>query len=121
MALIMTNTQGRGERRSLRLWMNIPVRISGKNADDNEFSEDTETTLVNTHGCLVFLYEPVKIGTHLALRHRGTNEEQDCRVVSQRKAPDKGMHFGIEFVASSPNFWGVEFPPDKWPEEQSAQ
>ena len=114
-ALIMPDAQTRTERRSLRLWMSIPVGVSGKNATGKNFTEDTETTVVNAHGGLLFLYEPVKIGTNIALTNRATNEEQTCRVVSMRKASDKGMHVGIEFLLPSPNFWGAEFPPDNWP------
>ena len=39
----MSKVHIRTERRSLRLWINIPVRASSKNADGKEFSEDTET------------------------------------------------------------------------------
>jgi hypothetical protein len=115
MALIMSDAQIRTERRSLRLWMSIQVCVSGKNIDGENFSEDTETTVVNAHGGLLFLYQPVKIRADIVLTNRVTNEEQACRVVSLRKASDKGMHVGIEFLLPSPHFWGLEFPPDNWP------
>lgn len=111
----MPQAQIRTERRSLRIWMSIPVCVSGKNVDGKNFSEDTETVVVNTHGCLLFLYEPLKAGTKVTLTNRVTNEEQVCRVAGLRKASYKGMHVGIEFLSSSPNFWGIEFPPDNWP------
>lgn len=113
----MSQAQIRTERRSLRLWMSIPVSVSGKNADGKNFREDTEPVVVNRHGGLLFLYQPVKVGTNVTLTNRVTNEEQACRVASLRRASDKGMHVGIEFLLSSPSFWGVEFPPDNWPAE----
>jgi len=56
----MSKVHIRTERRSLRLWINIPVRASSKNADGKEFSEDTETIVINAHGGLFFLHQSVK-------------------------------------------------------------
>ena len=110
----------RTERRSLRLWMSIPVRASGKNVDGKNFSEDTETIVVNAHGGLFCLHQPVKIRTDIVLTNLGTKEEQLCRVVTLGDSSDKGMRVGIEFLSPSPGFWGVEFPPDDWHTDQNS-
>lgn len=114
-AWIMSKVQIRTERRSLRLWMSIPVRASSKNADGKNFSEDTETIVINAHGGLLFLHQPVKIRVDMLLTNLATKEEQACRVVTLRDSSDKGMRVGIEFLLPNPRFWGVEFPPDDWP------
>jgi len=113
--LIMSKAQIRTERRSLRFWMRIPVRASGKNVDGKNFSEDTQTIVVNAHGGLLFLHQPVKIRTDIVLTNLATQEEQACRVVTLRDPSDKGMHLGFEFLSPRPGFWGVDFPPDEWP------
>jgi hypothetical protein len=104
----MSKVHIRTERRSLRLWINIPVRASSKNADGKEFSEDTETIVINAHGGLFFLHQSVKIRVDIVLTNLATKEEQACRVVTLRFF-DKGMRVGIEFLSPSPGFWGVEF------------
>jgi len=108
----MSEAQIKTRRRSLRIWINIPVRASGKDADGKDFSEDTQTIVVNAHGGLLFLQQPVKVGTEFLLTNRDTKEEQPCRVVTLRgPLTDKGMDIGIEFLLPSPHFWGVDFPP----------
>jgi hypothetical protein len=108
----MSTAQIRTRRRSLRVWTSIPVRASGKDADGKNFREDTKTIVVNAHGGLLFLYQPVKVGANIVLTNRDTNEEQACRVVTLRDPSDKGMDVGIEFLLPNPSFWGLEFPPD---------
>jgi len=110
----MSRAHIRTERRSLRLWMSIPVRVSSKDADGKDFSEDTETIVVNAHGGLFCLHQSVKISAHIVLTNLVTKEEQVCRVVTLGDSSDKGTRVGIEFLSPSPGFWGVEFPPDDW-------
>jgi hypothetical protein len=111
----MSKAQIRSERRSLRLWINIQVCASGKDADGNNFREDTDTIVINAHGALLFLRQPVTIGSDIVLTNGATKEAQGCRVVTMREPSDRGMRVGVEFVSPSPRFWGVEFPPQDWP------
>ena len=90
------------------------MRASSKNADGKDFSEDTETIVINAHGGLLFLHQAVKIGADIVLTNVVTKEEQLCRVVTLGDSSDKGMRVGIEFLSPSSSFWGVEFPPDDW-------
>ena len=110
----MSRVPIRPERRSLRLWISIPVRASSKNADGQDFSEDTETIVVNAHGGLFCLRQSVKIRADIVLTNLVTQEEQLCRVVTLGDSSDKGRRVGIEFLSPSPGFWGAEFPPDDW-------
>jgi hypothetical protein len=110
----MSRVPIRTERRSLRLWISIPVRVSSKNAHGKGLGEDTETIVVNAHGGLFCLRQAVKIGADIVLTNLVTKEEQVCRVVTLGDSSDKGMRVGIEFLSPSPGFWGVEFPPDDW-------
>lgn len=111
----MLKTQIRTERRSLRFWKNIPVRAAGKNADGKNFSEETETMVVNAHGGLLSLHQPLKVRAEITLTNLATQEEQACRVVTLRDPSGKGTHVGFEFLLPSPGFWGFDFPPDEWP------
>src|SRR5262245_44454551 len=119
-AWIMSKAHIRTQRRSRRLWISIPVRASSKNADGKEFSEDTETIVINAHGGLFFLHQPVKIRADIVLVNLATKEEQVCRVVTLGDSSEKGMRVGLEFLSPSPGFWGVEFPPDDWHADQNS-
>ena len=110
----MSGVPIRTERRSLRLWISIPVRASSKNADGKDFSEDTETIVVNAHGGLFCLHQSVKIRADIVLTNLVTKEEQVCRVVTLGDSSEKGRRVGIEFLSPIPGFWGIEFPPDVW-------
>jgi len=110
----MSRVHIRTERRSLRLWISVPVRASGKSADGKDFSEDAETIVVNAHGGLFYLHQSVKIRADIVLTNLVTKEEQVCRVVTLGDPSDRGVRVGIEFLSPSPGFWGVEFPPDNW-------
>ena len=94
--------------------MSIPVRVSGKNVDGRNFSEETETAVVNAHGGLFYLHQPVNSRAEMVLTNLTSKEEQVCRVITLGEASDKGRGVGIEFLTPSPRFWGVEFPPDDW-------
>ena len=110
----MSSLRKRTERRSLRLWMSIPVRVSGRNVDGRNFSEDTETVVVNAHGGLFCLRQPMNGRAEIVLTNLVSKEEQVCRVVTLGDSSDKGTRVGIEFLSPSTHFWGVEFPPDDW-------
>lgn len=82
------------------------------------FRETTETIVVNAHGGLLYLNEPLEMGAMLLVTNPATQEEQECRVVYLGDYSDKGQRVGVEFLTPSPRFWGVEFAPGDWPPRQ---
>src|SRR6267143_7220957 len=68
-------------RRSQRVLMQVGIRISGKDAQGNDFEEFTETLAINAHGALVLLAARVTSGSAVHVRHNKTEEEQECHVV----------------------------------------
>jgi len=102
------------QRRSQRILLSVPVVVSGKHANGVPFREDTTTMVVNAHGALILLREPVIVGEVVRVTHEGTGEQLDCTV----KDIDPGQHgrpeIGIEFAHPNPRFWRVSFPPAGW-------
>jgi len=92
----------------------MPVVVAGKNARGQEFNQSSETTIVNAHGGLLHLNEPIEMGAVITLMNVATREEQKCRVVFLGDASEKGRDVGIEFLAPAPQFWAIEFPPADW-------
>jgi hypothetical protein len=41
-----------GRRRSMRVLLSVPIQVRGKNAQNQDFTEETRTLVVNAHGAL---------------------------------------------------------------------
>ena len=101
-------------RRSQRVLMQVGIRISGKDAQGNNFEEFTETLAINAHGALVLLAARVTSGSAVHVRHNKTEEEQECHVAFLGPVRGGKAEIGLEFTAPRPTFWRVAFPPEDW-------
>ena len=95
--------------------MRVRVSVSGKNTDGRKFRENTQTIVINAHGGLLYVNQPVENGSMLVLNSPVTQEEQEVRVVYVGEVCEKGQRVGVEFLTPSPHFWGVEFTPAAQP------
>lgn len=102
-------------RRSSRLFTRVPVRVAGRAVDGRKFRENSQTIVINAHGCLLYLRESVEMGCAIQISNPATEEEQECRVVFLGDSSEKGQRVGVEFLSPSPHFWGVDFAPEDWP------
>ncbi|MFZ0980086.1 MAG: PilZ domain-containing protein [Candidatus Acidiferrales bacterium] len=101
-------------RRSMRVLLSVPIRVTGKTAAKEDFEEQTRTLVVNAHGALISLQAPVAANQHLTVEHKATNESRECRVVHVGTQAAGKIQVGIEFVKPSGSFWQIDFPPDDW-------
>jgi hypothetical protein len=97
------------ERRSSRVFMRLRVAVAGKNRDGRKFRQNTETIVINSHGGLLWIAQPLKMGALLAITNAASHEEEECRVVYLGEEGDKGQRVGVEFLTPAPRFWGMEF------------
>ncbi len=111
----MPETQYEKPRRSSRVFMRVRVVAAGRNLDGRKFREACETIVVNAHGGLIYLNQPLENGAMIVLINPLTQEEQECRVVFMGDAAEKGQRVGLEFLSPAPHFWGVDFAPADWP------
>jgi hypothetical protein len=102
-------------RRSTRVFMRVRVVVAGKNSDNRRFREPCETIVINAHGGLMYLNQPLAMDAMVVLTNPFTQEEQESRVVFLGEATDKGQRVGVEFLTPAPHFWGVDFVPTDWP------
>jgi hypothetical protein len=110
----MPETQTSSERRSSRVFTRIPVQAKGRNVEGRKFRAKSQTIVINAHGGLLYLDEPLELGAELVLINPATEEEQECRIVYLGDTSDKGTRVGVEFLSPSPHFWGVEFAQRDW-------
>jgi hypothetical protein len=102
------------QRRSQRIVLSIPIIVSGQRASGSPFKERTTTLVVNAHGGLILLREPVIVGQVLTITHEGTGEELVCTVQDINPGEDKIPEIGIGFAHPNARFWRVSFPPEDW-------
>jgi hypothetical protein len=103
-----------GRRRSMRVLLSVPIVVSGDNADNQAFTEEARTLVVNAHGALIALMTRVIPDQIVTMANKATRQSLECRVVHVGSPQSGKMQLGIEFVKASPTFWQIDFPPDDW-------
>lgn len=94
-------------RRSLRSTVSIPVRVETEGFDGQPVSEDTETSVVNSHGGLVQVSWKVLSGQLLSILNLTTGEAAICRVVLVEEKRAGKIDVGFEFVKPAARFWRI--------------
>jgi hypothetical protein len=87
-------------RRSQRVLMKIPVRVSGETGPGSLFEEETHT-LANK-------------GQRLSLSNVQTRAALECVVAHIGRRESERIQVGVEFMLPNPIFWHVAFPPKDW-------
>jgi len=101
-------------RRSQRVLMTIPVRLSGKTGARSPFEEKTHTRAISAHGALILVSTQVYRGQRLTLSNLQTKAALECVVAHIDKQQNDHPHVGVEFTLPNPMFWHVAFPPKDW-------
>src|SRR5258706_311264 len=101
-------------RRSQRVLMAIPVRVSGQNVLGSAFEEETQTRAISAHGALILISAQVYRGQRLTLSNAQTKAVLEWVVAHIARPPGVHPHLGVEFALPNPVFWHVAFPPNDW-------
>jgi hypothetical protein len=101
-------------RRSQRVLMTIPVRVSGQNVLGSPFEEDTHTLAISAHGALILMLAQVYRGQRLTLSNVQTKAALECVVAHIARGHGEHAQAGVEFALPNPMFWHVAFPPKDW-------
>jgi hypothetical protein len=101
-------------RRSQRVLMKIPVRVSSQTGAASFFEEDTYTLAISAHGALIVVVAPVYRGQRFTLSNAQTNAALECIVAHVDKVPGEQTRVGVEFLLPNHTFWRVAFPPKDW-------
>jgi hypothetical protein len=100
-------------RRTQRVHILMAVLVRG-NSGGKTFQEETKTTTVNAHGCLISMATPVSRGQHVFIVNPKTAEEVECKVAFISENKGSRTEVGLEFTEASPLFWRIGFPPEDW-------
>jgi hypothetical protein len=109
----MSPSNGSALRRSSRVPVNVPVRVTSLKPD-TQFSAICETLVVNAHGCA--LRVPMKVDTGSALRlHNRRGKQATAYVVACQPMGADGQSWLLGARLDHPeNFWGLESCPEDW-------
>ena len=108
-----------GVRRSSRIPRAISILLTGSDMEGKMFSEETNTVLLSRHGAGIISHYKLSPEQELILRRLDTNKEAEVRVVGQIGAEDDVYTYGVAFLDSTENFWGIKFPPASEVEQQA--
>jgi hypothetical protein len=109
-----TSWLANNRRRSQRVLMKIPVRVSLHAGNAALSEEETHTLAVSAHGALLAVSAPMYRGQRLTLLNPQTKDSLECVVAHIDKFPDEQVKVGVEFLLPNPTFWHVAFPPKDW-------
>jgi hypothetical protein len=101
-------------RRSQRVLMTVPVRVSGQTGVGVPFDEETHTRAISAHGALILVSTQVHRGQRLTLSNVQTKAALECVVAHIEKYQGSQPQVGVEFMLPNPIFWHVAFPPKDW-------
>jgi hypothetical protein len=101
-------------RRSQRVLMTVPVRVSGQTDVGLPFAEETQTVAISAHGALILVSTQVHRGQRLTLSNVQTRAALECVVAHIAKHQSSQPQVGLEFMLPNPIFWHVAFPPKDW-------
>lgn len=101
------------ERRTTeRLALRIPIRVIGFATTDGDFTEDSETRVVNQAGARIALQHHVAADDSIRIVNLETHAEAEFRVVGPTRLEGSEVsEWGVECTESGHNVWGVELPP----------
>jgi hypothetical protein len=111
----------KGQRRSERVLLKIPLYVSGIDVHGKSFGEHTFTLSINRHGAFIWLRHSCREGDQVTLTNVGTGGSCTFRLCDRTKAPfGEGTAWGIECLEPATNFWRIRFPeraPEPSPQE----
>jgi PilZ domain len=99
-----------GTRRSGRIPKQLAITLVGSDIEGRVFSERTKTVLLSRHGAGIVSAYKLSSEQELVIRSEESHKEIEARVVGQIGSEGETYIYGIAFLDTAINFWGLEFP-----------
>jgi PilZ domain len=99
-----------GTRRSGRIPKQLAITLVGSDIEGRVFSERTKTVLLSRHGAGIVSAYKLSSEQELVIRSEESHKEIEARVVGQIGSEGETYIYGIAFLDTEINFWGLEFP-----------
>src|SRR4029077_19810163 len=105
-----TSAQGKNLRQSERVFLTLPIRISGVGEYGKEFLEEGHTVDVSREGATIIVDRELRLGQNIKIQRIGVTKESKARVVGQIVGKTAGLVYGITLVDPTVNLWDISFP-----------
>jgi hypothetical protein len=99
-----------GTRRSGRIPKQIAITLVGSDIEGRVFSERTKTVLLSRHGAGIQSTYKLSPEQEIVIRSEESRKEIEARVVGQIGSDGETYIYGVAFLGSKMNFWGIDFP-----------
>jgi hypothetical protein len=110
-----------GTRRSARIPKQIAITLVGSDMEGRVFSERTKTVLLSRHGAGIRSTYKLFAEQELVIRNEESHKEIEARIVGQIGSDGDTYIYGLAFLDSKMNFWGVDFPDLSEAEKRASQ
>ncbi len=97
-------------RRSQRIFLKVPVIVS----NESGLKEHACTWIVNAHGGLMEVSIGIAHTQKIILTNPANQMTRVCKVVRIEESEPSRFLVAFEFETVSPEFWGMDSPPDDW-------
>ena len=108
-----------GVRRSSRIPKEMAILLTGSDIEGKVFSEQTKTVLLSRHGAGIVSRYKLSAEQELIVRRLDTNQETEVRLVGQIGVEGEVYTYGVAFLDSTNDFWGMQFPVPSEEEKQT--
>jgi len=99
------------KRRSDRIAMSIPIRVTGKDEWGADFMSETRTVTLSRHGATIILKQGLKPDQDLKIMLAKRSKEAVFRVVGRIGGESDGFVYGVAQLNTEVDLWGIGFPP----------
>jgi hypothetical protein len=110
-----------GTRRSGRIPKQVAIALIGSDIEGRVFSERTKTVVLSRHGAGIVSEYKLSSEQELVIRNEESHREVEARVVGQIGSDGQKYIYGVAFLDTKSNFWGVDFPELSETERQAAK
>jgi hypothetical protein len=106
----LTSARGKNLRQSERVFLALPIRISGVGEYGKEFLEEGRTVDVSREGATIIADRELRPGQNIKIQRIGVTKEAKARVVGQIARETAGLLYRITLVEPTVNLWDISFP-----------
>jgi len=99
------------KRRSERLYLTLPIRVSGTDPKGRDYIEDCVSVNVSRHGARIRMKNTPTVDDMIHIENRKNKQATAFRVVGRVSEPHPDVSYvdwGVEVVDASVNIWGME-------------
>lgn len=105
---ITRNLTAEERRRAQRVLLRIQVTVQAAGKTNNI---EGQTHTVSENGAMLVLQDGLEEGTKITIENVRTQKKVEARVVRPPQMMHEGALVPVEFLAPSPGFWSIFFPP----------